>query len=74
MKNMFLLQVMKEILNYFIFYKLIINLGEGCVIKKYYAHSNEVLNLKIINHPIYGNILISQAYEEEEIKIWSIDD
>ena len=52
----------------------LVDLDEGCVIKKYYAHSNEVINLKIINHPKNGNILISQAYEEEEIKIWSIDD
>ena len=51
----------------------LVDLEEGSIINKYYAHSNEVLNLKIINHPKYGYILISQAYEEEEIIIWSIE-
>ena len=51
----------------------LVDLEEGCIINKYYAHSNEVLNLKIINHPKFGNILISQAYEEDIIKIWTID-
>ena len=50
----------------------LVDLEEGCIINKFYAHSNEVLNLKIIYHPKYGYILISQAYEEDEIKIWSI--
>ena len=51
----------------------LVDLEEGCIINKYYAHSNEVLNLKIINHPKFENILISQAYEEDKIKIWTID-
>ena len=51
----------------------LVDLEEGSIINKYYAHSNEVLNLKIINHPKFGNILISQAYEEDKIKIWTID-
>ena len=51
----------------------LVDLEEESIIKDFYAHSNEVLNLKIIYHPKYGNILISQAYEEDQIKIWSID-
>ena len=51
----------------------LVDLEEESIIKDFYSHSNEVLNLKIIYHPKYGNILISQAYEEDQIKIWSID-
>ena len=51
----------------------LVDLEEGCVIKKLHAHSREVLNIKVIYTPKFGNILISQAYEEEQIKIWTIN-
>ena len=51
----------------------IVDLDEGCVIKKLHAHSREVLNIQMISHPKYGHILISQAYVEDQIRIWSID-
>ena len=51
----------------------LIDLEEGSIIKKLHAHSREVLNVQVIFTQKYGNILISQAYEEEQIKIWSID-
>ena len=51
----------------------LIDLEEGSVIKKLHAHSKEVLNVEVIFTQKYGNILISQAYEEEQIKMWSID-
>lgn len=50
----------------------LIDLEEGSVIKKLHAHSKEVLNVEVIFTQKYGNILISQAYEEEQIKMWSI--
>jgi WD40 repeat protein len=51
----------------------LIDLEEGSIIKKLHAHSKEVLNVGVIFTEKYGNILISQAYDEEQIKIWSID-
>ena len=51
----------------------LVDLEEGSVIKKLHAHFGEVLNIEIIFNPKIGNILISQAYEEDEIRIWSID-
>ena len=51
----------------------LVDIEEGSVIKKLHAHSREVLNIKVIFTPKYGNILISQAYEEEHIKIWTIN-
>ena len=51
----------------------LIDLEEGIVLKKLHAHFGEVLNVEIIFHPKLGNILISQAYEEDEIRIWSIN-
>lgn len=50
----------------------LVDLESGCIIKKLHAHSSEVLNVKIIFHPKHGHILISQAYVEDQIKIWKI--
>ena len=54
-------------------YIKLIDIEKGSIEKKLHAHSREVLNIRKIKHPLHGYILISQAYEEEEIKIWKID-
>ena len=39
-------------------------------IKIFKGHENNVLTLKKINHPLYGECLISQGYEQDNIKLW----
>ena len=39
-------------------------------IKIFKGHDNIVLTLKKINHPKYGECLISQGYEHDNIKLW----
>ena len=54
-------------------YIKLVNIENGSIIKKLHAHPKEVLNLKIIFNSKYGDILISQAYEEDQIRIWTIE-
>ena len=54
-------------------YIKLVNIEDGSIIKKLHAHPKEVLNLKIIFNSKYGDILISQAYEEDQIRIWTIE-
>ena len=48
----------------------LMELKEGFIAKNMKGHSNSVLTLKKIEHPKYGNCLISQGYNEDQIKIW----
>ena len=50
----------------------ILELKSGSIIKDLKGHNNRVLTVKKIFHPYYGECLISQGFENEEIKLWSI--
>ena len=50
----------------------IIDIKNKKIIKSLKGHNKSVLSLKIINHPHYGECLISQGYAEVNIKLWLI--
>ena len=49
----------------------LIEINKGKTIKKLDGHENSVTTLKKIKHPNYGDCLISQGYENNQIKLWS---
>ena len=49
----------------------IIELKTKLIIKSLNGHNNKVLAIKKIMHPHYGECLISQGYENDQIKIWT---
>ena len=42
------------------------------MIKNLESHDNYVLTIKKINHPSYGECLISQGFKKDKIKLWII--
>ena len=48
----------------------LIELKNGLIVKNLTGHTNEVITVKKIVHPFYGEILISQNGGESKIKIW----
>lgn len=52
----------------------VIELKTGKIITSLYGHNNEILTLKKIVHPQRGECLISQGAEDDQIKIWSLND
>ena len=42
------------------------------VIKTIIGHNNKVISLQKINHPNYGECLISQGWNNDQIKLWII--
>jgi len=48
----------------------LIDLKEGKVIKNLIGHEEKVINLKKVDHPKYGECLISQGWEYDQIKLW----
>ena len=48
----------------------LVSLKKGKIIKDLNGHNNSVLTLKKINHPKYGECLLSQGKENDQIKIW----
>ena len=48
----------------------LIDLNNGIIIKDLYGHKNNVIAVKKINHPKYGDCLISQGVGCDEIKLW----
>ena len=48
----------------------LIDIKNGLIIQKLIGHSKEVLCIKKCRHSIYGDCLISQGYEDDQIKIW----
>ena len=48
----------------------IIDLNKKKIIKDLNGHNNDVLTLTKINHPQYGECLISQGYKDDGIRIW----
>ena len=52
-------------------YIKIMDIKKGILVNNFKAHREDIATIKNINHPYYGNILISQAYEENgKIKLW----
>jgi len=49
----------------------IIDLNKNIIIKDLNGHNNDVITLKKINHPQYGECLISQGYKDDGIRIWT---
>lgn len=50
----------------------IINLKKGKIVKQLKRHDDSVLTLKKIFLPKYGDCLISQGFDEGEIKLWAV--
>ena len=50
----------------------LIDIKNGLLIEELNDHNREVLTIKKINHPIYGECLISQGYEEDQIRLWAL--
>ena len=49
----------------------VVDLKKKTIIKVLNGHNDEVLTLKKIDHPQYGECLISQGYKDDGIKIWT---
>lgn len=50
----------------------LIDLTEDYIVKNFKGHNDSVCTIKKINHPLYGDSLISQGYNEDSIKLWAI--
>ena len=48
----------------------LIELNSGNIIKDLYEHNSEVITIKKIIHPQYGECLISQGADNDQIKLW----
>ena len=48
----------------------LINLKFGYAFKKLIGHKDFILTIRKINHPKYGECLISQGYKDDQIKLW----
>ena len=48
----------------------LIDLKEEYIVKSFKGHNNSVLTIKKINHPQYGECLITQGYNDDPIKLW----
>ena len=48
----------------------ILDIKKGKIIKDLKGHNNDILTIKIVAHPKYGNCLISQGLGTDQIKIW----
>ena len=48
----------------------LINLENGKIINSLIGHKNGVSFFKIISHPVYGKCIISQGFENDQIKLW----
>ena len=51
----------------------ILEIKKGIIVKSLKSHNNRVITIKKINHPEYGECLISQNWKESEIKLWIND-
>ena len=52
----------------------LVNLKTGEIIKDLIGHNNYVLDIQKVIHPKYGQCLISQGDEDDQIKLWIIKD
>ena len=51
----------------------LINLENGKIINKLKGHSDSVLTIKKVIHPEYGECLLSQGNDKDQIKLWIIE-
>ena len=53
-------------------YKIIklVNLKEGIIERNLKGHNSGIFTIKKITHPEFGECLLSQGYEEDQIKFW----
>ena len=53
-------------------YKIIklVNLTNGLIEKNLEGHNSGIFTIKKVNHPIFGKCLLSQGYENDQIRIW----
>lgn len=51
----------------------IIDLKREKSIKEFFAHKTDIITIKVINHPKYGECLVSQGDGLTEIKLWKIN-
>ena len=49
----------------------IIELRSKLIVKSLVGHDNKVLTIKKVMHPQYGECILSQGYEKDQIKIWT---
>ena len=50
----------------------LVEIKSGKILKSLFGHNDFPLSVKIINHPIYGECLITKAGEYDMIKLWLI--
>ena len=50
----------------------LIDLKKGIIIKNLKENKNDVISIKKIVHPLYGECLISQGFEDDQIKMWNL--
>ena len=48
-----------------------VNYNNGKIIRTLEGHKDRVVSIKIINHPKYGNCLLSQGSGLDSIKLWT---
>ena len=48
----------------------ILELNKGEIIKELKGHNEDIVYIKTINHPIYGECIISQGYGDDGLKLW----
>ena len=49
----------------------LIEIKKGLIIQNLNSHKNWVITIKKINHPQYGQCIISKGYDNDQIKIWA---
>ena len=47
-----------------------IDLSKGVIVKELEIYDNNIVTIKAINHPIYGECLITQNFKDNRIKLW----
>ena len=47
-----------------------INIKKGIIEKNIEGHNSGIFTIKKIYHPKYGECLLSQGYENDQIKLW----
>ena len=48
----------------------LVDIINGYIVRYLKGHNNSVLTIKKITHPFYGECIISQGYNEDQIKLW----
>ena len=48
----------------------LVDIKKGVVVKSFDGHNQTVLTIKKINHPQFGESLVSQGYMDDQIKFW----